>query len=360
VTAPSAFFGSALLAPGRGGIARVARMTARALAQSDAARLEAASFLDTRVMQIDRLRAAPAYGSKALFALLAHRGARRASHALYDCVGVARAHPRSWLTPPPFAVWMHGIECWEALTGDRRAAARRARLVIVNSQATLDRHQSLHGPLETARVCWLATEQDEPPESRAGFAGPPRVLIVGRIEASECRKGHHELIDVWPQVVAAVPDARLAICGGGAGLAAFRETVAASPAARSIDVLGHVAEEALPALYVNAHVYAMPSRQEGFGVAYVEAMRFGLPVVASLDDAGREVNVDGVTGYNLRAGDRTTLCETLVALLRAPDLCAKLGEAGFDRWRENFRYSCFAKRFLDIWTDFTRAGGSHG
>jgi phosphatidylinositol alpha-1,6-mannosyltransferase len=348
--APRIFFGSALVAPGRGGIARVARMTARALVQSDAARVEALSYLDDEAVKIAGLRVRPAHGSKLLYALLTYRHGLRATHALYDSIGVARAHPR--FARIPYGVWMHGIEAWGPMPDEHRAAAQRADLVIVNSRTTLDRHQAANGPLANARLCWLGTEQDEPPALRARFDGPPRVLIVGRVEAPEGRKGHDELLDVWPQVVAAVPEARLVIAGSGTGLEALRSRALSSSVGASIDLLGHVAEEDLPALFSSAHVYAMPSRQEGFGIAYAEAMRFGLPIVASRDDAGQEINLDGETGHNVDAGDQTGLADTLVALLRDPDRCAALGAAAAERWRRHFRYSCFAERFLGIWNEF--------
>ncbi|BGE83712.1 MULTISPECIES: glycosyltransferase family 4 protein [Methylosinus] len=351
---PRVFFGSALVAPGRGGIARVARMTARALAQSGAERVEGLSYLDRRTIDIAGLRMRPALGSKLLYALLAHRHGLRATHAIYDSVGVARAHPR--FAGIPYALWLHGIEAWGPMPAEHRAAVRGAALAIVNSRTTLERHQSANGPLANARLCWLGTEQDEAPGERAGFEGPPRVLIVGRIEAPEGRKGHDELVDVWPRVAAAAPGARLVIAGSGTGFAALRAKVAGSSAAGSIDLLGHVPEPDMPALFASAHVFAMPSRQEGFGVVYAEAMRHGLPVVASREDAGCEINVDGETGYNVSALDQPMLAETLIALLREPDRCATLGEAAFERWRRHFRYSCFARRFLDIWNEFAEGG----
>ena len=351
---PRVFFGSALVAPGRGGIARVARMTARALAESGAERVEGLSYLDRRSIDVAGLRMRPAFGSKLLYALLAHRHGLRATHAIYDSVGVARAHPR--FAGVPFALWLHGIEAWGPMPAGHRAALRHAALVIVNSRTTLERHQSTNGPLANARLCWLGTEQDEAPGERARFEGPPRALIVGRTEALE-HKGHDELIDVWPWVAAAAPGARLVIAGSGTGFAALRAKVAASPAAGSIDLLGHVPEPEMPALFAGAHVFAMPSRQEGFGVAYAEAMRFGLPIIASREDAGCEINIDGETGYNVSALDRRMLAETLIALLRDPDRCATLGDAAFERWRRHFRYSCFARRFLDIWSEFAEGGG---
>jgi len=348
-------FGAALLEAGQGGIARVARMSVRALAEQGAA-IDLVSLLDKRSGSVAGVDMASARGSKIAFGLLTHYYGLRATHGLYDFIGTARAHPRL-LRRIPYAFWMMGIESWEGMRKSHIAAARRAQLTLAISRYTLERHQSLYGPVDNARVCWLGTEQDEAPERLAHFSGAPYALCVARIDASENMKGHSELVACWPGVVAAVPRARLVIVGGGSGLEALRAVVAASPAHGSIDVLGFMPEEKMPALFENAHVFVMPSRQEGFGIVYAEAMRFGLPVIASRGDAGQEINVDGQTGYTVAPAAPQELGETLVHLLRAPDRCAALGAAGFERWRTYFRYSCFAGRFLAIWNEFSRDYG---
>jgi phosphatidyl-myo-inositol dimannoside synthase len=347
-------FGTALLAPGQGGIARVARMAARALVESGA-EVDVVSYLDEERTEIAGRRARLAHGDKLRYALLTQYFAMRADFALYDSVGLARGHPRLFRADLPHGLWLMGTESWEGMRADHLACARRADLAIAISHCTLARHQAAHGPLPQAKVCWLATEQDDPPQSLAQFDGPPTVLILARIARQEGRKGHDELVQCWPQVVAAVPRARLVVVGDGDGLPALKAKVAASPARASIEFRGHVAEDALPGLFASAHVYAMPSRQEGFGIVYAEAMRFGLPLIVSDSDAGQEINVDGETGFTVPAANAPALAEALIALLRQPDLCARMGRAGFERWRENFRYSCFAGRFLKIWGDFTQS-----
>jgi len=90
----------------------------------------------------------------------------------------------------------------------------------------------------------------------------------------------------------------------------------------------------------------MPSRGEGFGLAYVEAMRHGIPVVASVHDAAPEINVDGETGYNVDLEQRDALLDRVVHLLRNRDHARELGAAGQRRWSEHFRYGAFRERFL--------------
>ena len=274
------------------------------------------------------------------------------SHFIYDFVGMARAHCRLPLLRRPFLTWMHGIEVWEGTRADRIAWARRADTLVANSAYTRDRAERVHGGFAGAKVCWLATETDDPPASRPGASGPPTVLLIGRFDADGGYKGHRELIECWPKVVASVPDARLVFAGQGPGREAMEQKAASSPAAAKIMFKGFVPEEELEALWANTTVFAMPSRGEGFGLVYIEAMRHGVPVVASVHDAGPEVNLDGVTGFNVNLDKPDDLPDRIIFLLKNPDRAAEMGRQGQEGWRKHFRYSCFRERFLPILGEF--------
>ena len=347
-TSDSARFvlGCATIEPGSGGIAKVARMSARSLIEAGY-RTSVHSFLDEAAYPLAGQRARPAAGSRLKFAAGIAASALRQAQFVYDSVGMARAHPALLDRGNGYTLWMHGIEAWEKLRPEHERAFRKAKRVLVNSHNTLRRFEELHGPLPQAVVCPLATEEDETAMLPLRDAGsPPTALILSRIDTSEGYKGHPELLAAWPRVMAAVPDARLVVVGGGNGREAFAAQVREAGLAANIEVEGFVPDEALPRHWAAADLFVMPSRGEGFGLVYIEAMRHGLPVIASIHDAGKEVNAHGVTGLNVdmdRSGD---LGESLIALLENRDRARAMGEAGLKRWRAHFRHSAFARRFL--------------
>lgn len=261
---------------------------------------------------------------------------------LYDQLGTARAHFHG--LGRPYGVWIHGIEVWEDLRRDRLRAAQGAGAMIANSEYTRERSGRQNTIFQAAEVCWLGTQSDDAPETRLTLEGPPVVCIVGRLDEL-AYKGHNELITAWPKVLKAVPEARLKIVGSGPFLSRYRAAAASSEARSKIEVLGSLSDKALEDVWRETTVFAMPSRGEGFGLVYIEAMRWGVPVIASVHDAGREINLHGSTGFNIDLDRPTDLAQALICLLRDRDLALRLGNAGQRRWREHFSYSAFRERF---------------
>jgi phosphatidylinositol alpha-1,6-mannosyltransferase len=331
----------------RGGIARVSQLTARVALEAGyptsllSVQDEAGNFEGSEDWQ-------GCGGSRVKFLAGCWKAGLAGNRIFYDQLGSARAHIRPGNLARSCGVWIHGIEVWEQLRADRLRAAHRMSCMIANSHFTRERAIGRHGVFESARVCWLGTSEDDLPEEAAPLDGPPNVLILGRLDAADVAyKGHKELIEIWPSVVAGVPGARLVIVGTGPSLEWHRGLAASSQAAALIDVVGLEAESALAERWRRAIVFAMPSRGEGFGLAYIEAMRWGVPVIASTHDAGSEVNIHGETGLNVNLTRPHELRDALVELLRDRDLARRMGLAGQRRWREHFCYSAFSSRFAE-------------
>ena len=337
------------LRPGNGGIAEVARVSMKALACAGPTHGHAC--LEHEDFEIVGARARGYGASRARFQWGLERASLSGGRFLYDFAGTARS--ARWLWPRrPYAVWAHGIEVWDEVRSDRADALARAELVLVNSAYTRDRAAPTLGRLRNVRLCQLGSFSDEEiaPVQRDG---PPTALLLGRVEPG-WPKGQGILVEIWPRIVAAVPDARLKLVGKGPALDALRNLAKASPAAASIDVAGFVEEAQLEKVWAQASVFAMPSLSEGFGLVFIEAMRRGLPVISSRSDAGAEVNLDGRTGYAVARDDRERLVEALVEVLRDRDLGARLGAAGAARWKAEFRFSAFEARFLAAMRDFAQ------
>lgn len=259
---------------------------------------------------------------------------------------VARYVPARWSRP--YAVFLHGIECWNPLPETDREVLRRASLRIANSALTARRAAASNPGIGEIAVCPLAL----PGSTAAGVSttardSRPTVLVVGRISRSERYKGHEPLIAAWPAIEAAVPGARLVIAGGGDDLERLR-ALAAKTSPAGIELTGFLSRAALEGRYAAASVFALPSRGEGFGVVYLEAMAAGLPCVGSVHDAASEVIVNGETGVLVDPDNREQLASSISALLADSNRAREMGDAGRTRLMHTFSYEQFRERLISL------------
>ena len=288
--------------------------------------------------------------SRIRFASHMHASALTTSHFVYDFLGMARAHCRIPFFSKPFLTYMHGIEVWENAPRRHTLLAHRASMLLSNSAYTRDRAFRTLGHLKTVRVCWLGTEDDNPPAYSRRIERP-RVLVVGRMV--EGYKGHDELIRCWPKVVSKIKDAQLVIAGTGPLLAHYMkmaENTVSDP--DRIVFRGFVSDDRLSEEFSQATIFALPSRGEGFGLVYIEAMRHNVPVLGSIHDAAAEINVDGQTGYNVDLDKPDDLADRIIYLLTNSSAAATLGANAFHRWQQHFRFSAFSQRFTPLLDEF--------
>jgi phosphatidylinositol alpha-1,6-mannosyltransferase len=156
------------------------------------------------------------------------------------------------------------------------------------------------------------------------------------------------LIDAWPRIVALVPDAQLVIAGQGDDVPRLKEKAARSSVGQSITFVVFVSPEVRDALYEQAALFALPSRGEGFGLVYLEAMSHRRACVGSVHDAARDVIVDGRTGRLVDQDNRDMMADTIASLLLDQEKRRLMGEEGYRRLQEQFTFESFARRVRDL------------
>ena len=274
---------------------------------------------------------------------------------LFNHVNIARAQR---VIPRPirrrYAVLLCGVEAWDpSLSPDRKTTLRDASARIAISQFTARRVREAHPQVGSVSSCPLGLLPDAPRESSVGGellsqVGEPSVLIVGRMSRNERYKGHDELLECWNDVLRVVPGAQLIVAGKGDDLERLRMKAGELGLAKHVLFPGFVPEEMLEALRARVALFAMPSRGEGFGLVYLDAMRAGLPCICGTEDAGAEVIVNGETGICVNPTDRAALAHAIILLLTSPSLRASYGEAGRKRFESEFTFERFCQRLHPI------------
>lgn len=251
----------------------------------------------------------------------------------------------------------HGVEVWEPLSRSRRAALRRATMVLAPSQATADFVVTLQG-VDKARVRVLPWALDPDFETRLVGIGPAQlpanfpqgrvILTVGRWLATERYKGMDTLIQSLPRLLLRWPNVQLVIIGSGDDRDWLENIAKVSGVLRHVHFFTGLSYAELSACYASAEIFALPSRGEGFGFVYLEAMARGKPVIGGAHGGAPEVIRDGETGYLVSHGDVIQLATSLDTLLSNPELATQMGEQGRQRVQQEFKFSIFAKNFRKI------------
>ena len=252
---------------------------------------------------------------------------------------------------PPSMTFIYGLEVWSPLPLRKRRGLILNDRVLTITQFTARKAREVNPWLPPTECCHLgvSAQTDSQPvdlEAELGFHPTRRdVVIVGRMAKDQAMKGHRQLIAAMDDVVNAAADARLLIVGTGDDTDNLKALARGTSAADRILFAGYVPDPVLWELYRRVGVFAMPSRQDGFGLVYLEAMRAGLPCVGSQDESAAEVIVDGQTGYLVDPDDRQDLAGALTRVLTDPELRNRLGTQGRSRFLEQFTEESFHQRF---------------
>lgn len=234
-----------------------------------------------------------------------------------------------------------GLEAWRPLPWTQRRMLLQASRAIAISHHTAREFVRANSDFSSLRidVCWPATPPPAP-ETAPSSQTRPFALIVGRMFAEERYKGHDALIDVWHDVASAVPGARLVIAGTGDDELRLRQRVSYDGLSDHIAFAGPLSAGALAALYRDCAFFVMPSRHEGFGFVFLEAMRAGRACIGGRG-AAEEIIQDSTTGVIVNPGDRREIRDAVVRLFQHPELCARFGEEGRRRARDVFSIERF-------------------
>ena len=247
-------------------------------------------------------------------------------------------------------IFLHGVEAWGPIPKITMWGLKGCDLFVTNSHYTLTEFRAQHPTVSEipGEVCYLPARFSVNGDSRLpqsdNHPSSHRVLIVGRLWGRALLKGQRELISVWPRVLEFFPQAELWIVGEGKGRAELEALAQSSGVDGAVKFTGQVSDAELETIYRASDVYAMPSRGEGFGLVFAEAMAHGLPCIASKLDAGSEVVVDGETGTLVDPENPDEIFQAIKRLLGDKDLRVRMGQAGQRRVAELFSLDSFNQR----------------
>lgn len=325
------------------------------------------SYLDKQTDRPDCLRESVDFrgydGQKPQFIAALLEEAVRGGNFLFDHVTlVPPVLPFQMLGHIRTVVFAHGSEARGKMRRSSQWAFQAVDLCLTNSAFTLKKMRDRLPPFP-GDTCPLGLSprfelnEQVPGEREEGIRltavdgrerelGDKVLLLVGRMEQREAGKGRRPLMRILPELHNHHPNVQLVFPGSGNEVVTLEVFAREHGVASSVFLPGYVSAEMLERLYNSCYAYVMPSRQEGFGLTYLEAMNYGAPCIGCWDDGAEDVITHGETGYLVEGGNDDALRDAVLRLLNNPQRAEDMGRTGFEKLHRKFTSRHFRNRFL--------------
>jgi glycosyltransferase involved in cell wall biosynthesis len=259
---------------------------------------------------------------------------------LYDPSKAGSPHRHAWLRAPI------------------KYLLERADRLVGQSRNTLEHVESIYGVRRKTELIPLGIER--PPEvasARAAFglANDAFVMVtVGRVVP---RKATVRLVKALE--AAERPNAHLLIVGDGPDCEAVRRAAVEAHLADRVHLTGQLSEERKFQALASADVFVSASQHEGFGLVFLEAMAYRLPIICFDHGGQTDFLVSGETGFVVRLNDHDSFTRAIVQLHDSPPLAKRMGQFNANRVEDYFIDRC-AQRYEAVFEEAVsgRAGAA--
>jgi glycosyltransferase involved in cell wall biosynthesis len=237
---------------------------------------------------------------------------------------------------------VYGLEVWSPGTQAQKYMLRRCDAVVTISSITIERMRHW-APIPANRVflipnavdlsAFTTGEKNEALRRRLGIGEGLLLLTLGRMDANEKAKGFDEVLQALPSLLAEFPGLTYCLAGDGTDRKRLEEKASALGVREHTVFTGYVDEHVKLELYRLSDLFVMPSRLEGFGYVFLEALAAGVPVVASSIDGSREAVRDGAWGILCDPGNPDDVIGAIRRGLTNPKMPARSELAYFSKDR---------------------------
>ncbi len=188
---------------------------------------------------------------------------------------------------------------------------------------------------------------------------PPGLITVGFMKRLEENYGPHILLEAFKLVQRKHKNTRLLLIGEGSMKKSLEERLNEMGLLDKAIFTGWIENHCLPEYLNQMDIFVMPTFQETFGVAALEAQAVKVPVVASDIEGIREVVQHGKTGYLARVGDAEQFADCIIKLIEDPDGRERMGIEGKKFVSERYDWQQCVARVEHIYLGLLHQPGAH-
>jgi glycosyltransferase involved in cell wall biosynthesis len=229
----------------------------------------------------------------------------------------------------PYWAVAHGVDAWNIQKPMLQTALLHADRILAVSHYTRDRLLR-EQPLDPEKVVVLPNTFDaqrfqasSKPTALLQQYGlkpdQPVILTVCRLAADEQYKGYDRILEAMPRIRQTIPNVHYLIVGKGNDQHRVQQMIVDLQLENCVTLAGFVPDEELCDHYNLCDIFAMPSKGEGFGIVYLEAMACGKPVVGGNQDGAIDALCQGQLGALVNPDDVEEIAQTLIRILQGTD-----------------------------------------
>ena len=252
----------------------------------------------------------------------------------------------------------HGIEVWEHFPFWKKRMLHKLDIILPVSHFTKEKMKSLYGLPEERFVvinnCLdpflempLEGTKDSVLKDRYGLKDDHKVLLtVTRMAGTEQYKGYDKVLPALPELMLKYPGIRYLLVGKYDDIEKQRLDKLINTLGLKGIVLfaGYIADEELAAHFKLADIFVMPSENEGFGIVFIEAMFYGLPVIAGNKDGSVDALCNGELGLMV---DPDNITEIIAAISKVLDN-RKAYLPDYDKLMRHFGYTAYKEKLRKV------------
>lgn len=230
------------------------------------------------------------------------------------------------LTGIPYWIFVYGTDAWNIKDPIKKNALHSAQKIISISAYTRDRLIAEQN-LDSNRIFLLPVTFDA---SRFQIAPKPKkllqkhnlnpeqpiILTVTRLSSSDGYKGYDKIIQALPKIQQSLPNVHYLIAGQGDDRPRIEELIKNLNLQNYVTLTGFIPDEELPSYYNLCDVFAMPSKGEGFGIVYLEALASGKPTLGGNQDGAIDALCKGELGALIDPDNINEIAQTLTQILQ--------------------------------------------
>ena len=254
----------------------------------------------------------------------------------------------------PYIILTHGTDAWNIKSTLKKYALINAKKVVSVSRYTAqcieEQIPSLKNkifilPNSVDTEKFLPKEKSDYLLEKYQLFGYKIMLTVARLDVYDRDKGYDKVILALPKVLEIIPNLKYILIGEGDDLPRIKNLISELNLNKHVILTGYISDDRLPDYYNLCDLFIMPSKQEGFGIVFLEALACGKPVIAGNKDGSREALLEGKLGILVDPDDINVICKAIIDVLNKK-VPSKLIDSQYLRKEivENFSKENFFKK----------------